>query len=141
MVISRPVNVDAMISGSDLLLTHFFSRSAPAPASFATLAAIRRVGSRLLYQRMLGPPFDPSLRSGHLLLWTVSIKADEASAHPYFHEVPLCQREELPVVWLAPPCVRVSWIDNYQETLFNGTRNDHLAVSGKPLIANFKFVR
>ena len=44
-------------------------------------------------------------------------------------------------MWLAPPRVRVSRIDNYQETLFSGTRNDHLAVSGKPLIANFKFVR
>jgi hypothetical protein len=40
-----------------------------------------------------------------------------------------------------PPRVRKGRVDYYQETFVIGARNDHLAVRGKPLIANFKIAR
>jgi hypothetical protein len=50
------------------------------------------------------------------------------------------------IIWVAPPSVRISRIDGYEETSFSdivtphARRDDHLAASRKPLIRKFKLV-
>jgi hypothetical protein len=67
----------------------------------------------------------------------VCVQSNEPSAHPYFHNVLPSQCQEPSVVWLAPPSVRMGWVDDYQKTFVSGTRDNHLAACRKPLVANF----